>query len=122
MQLHLNTIILFVKDVNRLKQFYAGILGFEVTETIEPGWVLLKTGGCSIGLHEAGAAYQPASGEDSNTKLVFDTDGDLYALRERLIQQGVTVREIKSFPGYNYILFDGEDPEGNVFQIRQARQ
>jgi hypothetical protein len=31
------------------------------------------------------------------------------------------VKEITTFDNYDYWLCDGEDPEGNVFQLRQRK-
>jgi len=31
------------------------------------------------------------------------------------------MREIKTFDGYAYWLCDGQDPEGNVFQLKQSK-
>lgn len=56
---------------------------------------------------------------ESNTKLVFEIKEELTSLRQELINKGVALREIKSFPGFDYLLCDGEDPEGNVFQLAQ---
>jgi len=38
MKLNLNTIILFVKDVNRLKSFYVDILKLEIVEEAQTDW------------------------------------------------------------------------------------
>ena len=43
-------------------------------------------------------------------------------LREQLLNQHVPMREIKTFDNYDYCLCDGEDPEGNVFQLKQKKK
>ena len=126
MKLNLETIIIFVRDVHEVKLFYADILGLEVIEELKPDWVLLKAGNCNIGLHKMGQQYLGQSigafGVASNTKIVFETNEDIYTVRERLLRKKVTVKEIKTFDGYDYLLCDGEDPEGNVFQLKQTKQ
>jgi catechol-2,3-dioxygenase len=125
MKLNLDTIILFVKDVNALKLFYADILDLEITEETKSEWVVLKAGNSNIGLHKIGEQFLGQSKEafhvEGNTKIVFETDEDICKVREQLLQKKVKIKEIKTFEGYDYLLCDGEDPEGNVFQLKQKK-
>ncbi|WP_264523819.1 VOC family protein [Flavobacterium sp. N502536] len=125
MKLNLDTIVLFVQDVNRLKSFYTTIFGFEILEEYEAEWVLLNAGNAKIGLHKIGAPYlaQIKSGYkfDNNTKIVFEIDEDIHALRQVFLDQDVIMREVNTFDTYDYWLCDGEDPEGNVFQLKQKK-
>lgn len=124
LKFNLDTIILFVQDVEQLKSFYVGTLKFEVLEETPSEWLLLKAGNCNIGLHKIGDQYSDQNKGpfkfDSNTKLVFEVD-NLEETRSYLSDRKVLVNEIKTFPGYGYWLCDGEDPEGNVFQLKQKK-
>ncbi len=122
MKLKFTSLILFVNDVARLHQFYADTLGFEVVET-SSGWVLLQAGEVTIGLHQIGEAYRHPKQQagETNAKMVFETHEDLHQLREQLLAQEVTMAEVKTFPDYPYWVCDGKDPEGNVFQLQQAK-
>lgn len=124
MKLKLTSIIIFVQSIEVLKDFYVSILALEIVGESN-GWLLLKAGECQIGLHKIGEQYLEENQEsfkfDNNTKLVFEVDEDLYALREQLIAQQVTLGEVKTFDNYDYFLCDGEDPEGNVFQLKQQK-
>lgn len=119
------TIILFVHDVEKLKQFYIERFGFGIVEETAKEWVLLNAGACMIGLHKTGQGYGDSDkkerGANGNTKIVFETTEDIVKLHEALLKQQVRLKEIKTFEGYNYWLCDGVDPEGNVFQIRQQK-
>ena len=125
MKTNLSGIILFVKDVEKLKTFYINDLHLELKEEISSEWVLLKAGQCEIGLHKTGDEYadkiEGSLHSDSNTKIVFDIDTDIYLLYEQLTGKNVSLREIKTWDGFDYIICDGEDPEGNVFQLRQRK-
>jgi predicted enzyme related to lactoylglutathione lyase len=124
MKLSLTTIVIFAFDVNLLKDFYTKHFHLTVTEEIKDDWVVLQAGNCNIGLHRVGEAYrhlQPSPSSEKNTKLVFETEDDIVALREELLGKGVTMREIKSFDNYPFWLCDGEDPEGNVFQVKKGK-
>jgi catechol-2,3-dioxygenase len=123
MKFNLSCIILFVKDCNRLKDFYTSNFNFETVEETPSQWVLLKAGNCEIGLHKIGDAYIDISTSESetNTKLVFDTDADINLLHQQMKKKNIDVTDVKTWDNYNYWLFDGKDPEGNVFQLRQKK-
>ncbi len=125
MKFKLETIIIFVQNVDRLKTFYVDLLKLEVIEESTPTWLLLGGGACNIGLHKIGDQYLEAGEKefkfDNNTKIVFETDEDLHKVREELIGAGVSIGEVKTFNGYDYWLCEGEDPEGNIFQLRQLK-
>lgn len=125
MAIRLTGIILFVEDVEKQKLFYTSHFQFTVIEKIEKEWALLKAGDAELGLHKIGDAYLSVTETpfrtESNTKLVFETDEDLAALHKKLVDHGVTIGDIKTWDNYPYLLCDGEDPEGNVFQLKQKR-
>jgi len=121
----LNTIILYVQDVEKLKSFYMDIFNLTVVEEYESVWALLNAGNAMIGLHKIGDAYlnpdKKAFKFDNNTKVVFQINDDIGEVREYFISRNVAMREIKTFDSYDYWLCDGEDPEGNVFQLKQKK-
>jgi catechol-2,3-dioxygenase len=120
----LSGIILYVQDVEKLKHFYTQHFHFEVIEEILPSWILLKSGATELGLHQAGVVYDAdntGNGENSNAKLVFETEESIIRLRERLKNMQVNLGDIKTWDNYGFWLCDGFDPEGNVFQIKQKK-
>ena len=125
MKVNLETIIIFVQNVDKLKLFYVDILELEILEEWQSEWLLLNAGNCKIGLHKIGKQYLDSSnGEfkfDNNTKIVFEIEEDISEVRSRLLDKNVLLKEIKTFDNYNYWLCDGEDPEGNVFQLKQRK-
>lgn len=121
----LDTIILYVQNVDNLKAFYTNIFNLKIVEEYQSTWALLNAGNSKIGLHKIGEQYWDESKGsfkfDNNTKIVLEIDEDLNKVREYLINQNVAMREIKTFDDYDYWLCDGEDPEGNVFQLKQRK-
>lgn len=119
----LGRIIIFGHHVDKLKSFYADNFNLVVTEEIKDQWIVLNSGKAELAIHKTGTEYEPEDGEEfraeSNTKLVFYTNDNLEIIRQRLLDKGVTIGSIKSFEGINSLFCDGEDPEGNVFQIEQ---
>ena len=122
----LDCIIIFGQNIDRLKRFYIDILKLSLVEEIISEWVLLDAGNCRIGLHKVGKAFRQEKAPDfkvsNNTKLIFMVDEDIVELRNSLLHQNVTIREIKTFDNYDFWICDGEDPEGNVFQLKQKKR
>ncbi len=126
MRLNLNTIIIFVNDLAMLEHFYVDLLNLSVVEKIEGEWLLIKAGSMHLGLHKRKQLPEHPKESKlkfySNTKIVFDIEEDLTSLRADLISKGVSLKEVVTWENYAYWLCDGEDPEGNVFQIRQKKE
>lgn len=122
MLISMSRLILYVQDVARLKSFYQTHFGFTPVEEIPDEWVVFKAGSVEFALHRVGKPYRrtAASHIHSNAKTVFSVPSGLAALRDQLIEAGVAMRELKRYDGFPYLLCDGEDPEGNVFQLSQA--
>ncbi|HLO55184.1 MAG TPA: VOC family protein [Saprospiraceae bacterium] len=125
MTLKLDTIIIFVKDLEYQKDFYVNVLGLEIIEETPSQWLLLGSGGCNLGLHQIGEEYLDEGNEDTtyetNTKIVFEIDGDIHVLRNDLLSKNVTIKEVMTWDNYPYQLCDGEDPEGNIFQLKSKK-
>ncbi len=126
MKLSLTGIMLFVQDTSLLKVFYMDYFGMELLEETPSEWVLLQAGACQLALHRVGQQHLVTTGQafkaESNAKLVFELETGITELRERLLDVDVQLGEIKTFDGFDYWLCDGEDPEGNVFQLKQKKK
>ncbi|MFM0313267.1 VOC family protein [Paraburkholderia nemoris] len=122
MSVSMTRLILYVRDVALLKSFYQTHFDLAVTEEIEGEWVVLKAGEVEIALHRIGEPYRdrPAGANTSNSKIVFSVLSGLPELREKLVNAGVPMRNLKRYDGFAQLMCDGEDPEGNVFQLSQA--
>ena len=124
MPLTLDTVLLFVSDINNMKRFYHEVFSLNILEEISSEWVLLSAGSVKIGLHKMGETYNTTTTQtpvETNTKLIFETSENIYSLHAILRSKSVTVQDITSFDNYPYLLFMGNDPEGNVFQVIQKK-
>ena len=52
----LTTVILFAKDMGKMRSFYRDHLGLRVEED-EDGWTKLNAGGCAVALHAIPERY-----------------------------------------------------------------
>ncbi|PWN70031.1 lactoylglutathione lyase [Chryseobacterium phosphatilyticum] len=124
MNVKLDTIILYVQDVELLKNFYVEHFNLTVIEE-DSTWALLEAGAAKIGLHKIGDQYLKKINTnhifDNNTKIVFEIDLDIEAARYELVSKNIEMREIKTFENYDFWLCDGTDPEGNVFQLKSKK-
>lgn len=122
-KLEFGRIIIFGHRVEKLKSFYVDNFGLSVVEEIAGQWIVLNAGHVEIAIHKVGQGYGPEAGKEfraeSNTKLVFYIISNLESFRQRLVDRGVAMGDVKSFEGIHSLFCDGEDPEGNVFQIEQ---
>ncbi|MFZ6754337.1 VOC family protein [Undibacterium sp. Dicai25W] len=121
MPLSMNRLILYVRDVSLLKRFYQKHFSFDLVEEISDEWVVLNTGRIELAFHRVGMPWRdlPLSRSSSNVKMVFIVKSGLPELRASLLSAGVVMGGIKRYDGFSQLMCDGEDPEGNVFQLSQ---
>lgn len=127
MPLTLARLIIYVRDFPAAKAFYVKHFELPVTEEIEGEWVVFDAGAVELALHLMGERYRERLAEPSaqdadekpgpTTKIVFKITSDLAAHREKLKAAGVRVGKTKRYDGFPYEMYDGRDPEGNVFQV-----
>jgi len=119
--------------VARLQSFYVDNFDLPIVEEIKDEWVVLQAGSIELALHLVGEHYRKAAvairGDHDNkrpspphnahttTKLVFAIETNLAEHREKLLAAGIYVGALKRYDGFPYELYDGHDPEGNVFQV-----
>ncbi|WP_231427129.1 hypothetical protein [Pedobacter sp. Leaf250] len=121
--MHLSRIILFGKNISALKVFYQSIFNLPLIEEIEDEWLVFNTGAIEIAFHRISESYRNEISfkAESNTKLVFSIDEDIQIFREKLIEKSVKMMDVKSFDGFDFLFCDGEDIEGNIFQLSQKK-
>lgn len=123
MEVKLDTIIFYVKDIQNLKIFYRDNFNLKIIEE-DDIWVLLNAGNINIGLHKMGKEYAEkisSNKTNNNVKIVFEVTMPINDARVELISKGIKMKEIKTFENYNYWLCDETDPEGNVFQLKKRK-
>ena len=117
----LATVMLFVKDVARMRVFYRDVLGLAIVEDL-PGWVRFDAGGSGFALHAIPAAYAvsititdpPRTRSETPIKYTFEV-ADLPAARSRVVAAKGQAGDTRlSGTGASC---DCIDPEGNVFQL-----
>ena len=119
--------MLYAKDLDRLVEFYTSVTGIE-PQKIEKGFATLGSRPTQFVIvripkriaDTIDIATPPNPREDTALKPVFSVEDIAYA-RERAAELGGVVNAMEQeweFEGAE--VCDGHDPEGNIFQLRQA--
>jgi predicted enzyme related to lactoylglutathione lyase len=119
--------VLYAKDLDRLVEFYSSVAGIE-PQSIEKGFAILGSKPSQFVIlripkriaDTIDIATPPEPREDTPLKLVFGVE-DIARARERAAELGGALNAVErewEFEGAK--VCDGHDPEGNVFQLRQA--
>jgi catechol 2,3-dioxygenase-like lactoylglutathione lyase family enzyme len=106
--LQLKRVILFARNLDALTVFYRDVLGFKIKAgSPEEGWVDFDAGGCALALHRG-------KSRRGSAKLAF-WSADVKKTRDKLADRGAKFGKVKDFG--DLVLCDGQDPEGNLFQL-----
>ncbi len=119
MKTEFSRLILFVDDIDRMSDFYGGVLGLDKLDGGDSGFVCFSAGAGQVCLHSLPPQYRTSSEEypkreDTHVKFVFSSD-DIERDRQFLLEKGIRMGDKVR---YGLVEFcDGADPEGNIFQI-----
>ena len=113
----ISRIILYVKDFDKVTEFYRNYFGFTPVPGNEDGWLELAPPngvGCYLALHQASKAQKPGS----EIKLAFYVTNI-----EEFLQQhqsdAQTFGTVHEFRGIRFS--NGKDPAGNSIQISSRK-
>ena len=118
---------MYAKNLPRLVEFYSAVACLDV-QSVQEGFAVLSGESSRLVIvripkHIAASidiSTPPERREDTPVKLVFSVE-DIALVRNRAAERGGAIAAVErewEFEGTK--VCDGHDPEGNVFQIRQA--
>ena len=119
--------VLYAMDLRRLVEFYSAVACLDV-QSVQEGFAVLSGESSRLVIvripkHIAASidiSTPPERREDTPVKLVFSVE-DIAIVRNRAAERGGAIAAVErewEFEGTK--VCDGHDPEGNVFQVRQA--
>jgi len=109
-----------VSDVDRAKSFYVEKVGFtddhdhQVNDEVRFVQLTPPGSACSIALTTGAHAMEPGSLEGMQL-VVEDAD----TARAELLERGVEVSEVQTFPWGRFVFFS--DPDGNAWSVQQIQ-
>jgi len=104
-------IVLYVKNVEKVAEFYQRVFELKPVGAPEKGWIELGAGGCNIALHQAS---KTADFRRAAAKIVFG-GADVAKAKARLENRGLKLGPIHVAPNSTYC--NGKDPEGNLLSV-----
>lgn len=119
--LNLNTARIFVRDITRAREFYAGTLGLKVNaHNLAQGYCVLSAGNCELVL-EAVAFDAPAEEQrlvGRFTGLSFQVPS-VHVAHQDFVTRGVVFTGPPERQSWGGTLATLQDPDGNELQIVQ---
>ncbi|MEP7362024.1 MAG: VOC family protein [Acidobacteriota bacterium] len=105
-------VILYVKDIAKVAEFYRQHFGMSPLPSGEKGWLEMEgdSGGCTIALHQASTAQKSGAA----IKLVFGVSDVAKFKRERELD-GLKFGPIHAAADFEFA--NAKDPAGNSVQI-----
>jgi predicted enzyme related to lactoylglutathione lyase len=119
MEWKLELIAVPVSDVDRAKAFYTEKVGFNadhdhrVNDELRFVQLTPRGSACSIAFGTGFVKMPP--GSVKGLQLVV---ADIHAARAELVERGVKVTDVQTFPWGQFIFFD--DPDGNGWAVQQV--
>lgn len=113
-------VTIYVSDMQRAVDFYAGTLGLRLLFRAEDHWAQLDAGDVQIGLHPASEAA-PAPGTPGAITLGFAVSEPITEVIARLEAKHVAVRgPVPGGGGVELAFFS--DPDGNPLYLAETRR
>jgi catechol 2,3-dioxygenase-like lactoylglutathione lyase family enzyme len=105
-------IILYVRDIEKVAEFYQKHFGLKPLPGAEVGWLELGSpnGTCAIALHQAAASQKRAS----EIKIVFGVE-DVRKFRAEREAAGLKFGVVHTFRNHEFC--NARDPAGNSIQV-----
>ena len=110
--MRIRSVMLFVKDVEKVAGFYEQHFGLSRIGELEDGYLELDGGGVRLALHSA--KWSDGDNSESPAKIVFEC-ANVQAAVEAFTKKGLKFGKLFEWKGFAFA--DTKDPENNPVQI-----
>lgn len=110
----MSRVTLVVQNMMAVTEFYRDVLQLKPIFDLDvqpPQWIEFNTGSCRLALQ---AAEKVDGVPSTYSKIVFSVD-DVEEARRELVERGAPMGGVEDDGRFQYC--EGQDPEGNKFQI-----
>ncbi|MEP6731951.1 MAG: VOC family protein [bacterium] len=112
--------VIFVRDMPRMREFYAKVLGFPLVRELGPQWIEYRVGSNVLALTERGMMFNdpaPPMGALSLQLAFRVSPGDVARCAEELTSAGVELLGQPTDQPWQHRTLFFRDPDGNVLEI-----
>ncbi len=116
---NIRALAVYVTDLKRAKQFYTGILGFELSVDLGPNLCFLKSKAGNINVYMEGGK-QPTPMDNQTCRLSFFLQAERSASETYASLKAAGVTLLQDAPervGEETACFQFEDPDGNIIEV-----
>jgi catechol 2,3-dioxygenase-like lactoylglutathione lyase family enzyme len=117
MFININTVAIYVSDIERAKDFYIGALGFELRVDVHPNLCFLNLGDRNIYLE---GGKEPVDVKENSVRISFflEAKGSVFDVFNDLKEAGVEIlQEEPDEVGEDTYTFQFKDPDGNILEV-----
>ena len=114
-----NTLAIYVSDMDKAKKFYTNTLGFEVSSDLGPNLCFLRSRNGSINIYlEAGMKQSNVDNQTSRLAFFLQAEETASKAFEALKSAGVTIIQDRPEQVSDDIAcFQFLDPDGNIIEV-----
>lgn len=114
---------LYVSELERSKNFYTTVLGFEMIGFVPGRHVFFKVGSsvllCFLNAATMHDEHLPAHDGNGHLHIAFEVEKcDYEAFKEMLVNKNIVIEHEHSWPG-GFLSFYFRDPDGHLLEIVQ---
>jgi lactoylglutathione lyase len=117
---HLDYTVLFARDMDAMREFYGGVMGFEVNRELQRGWIEYRVGSCLLVLTEHGVMFDdPKTPKGALSAMVAFrvTREQVDQCAEVLESKGVKLVSGPTDQPWAHRTIFFRDPDGNILEI-----
>jgi catechol 2,3-dioxygenase-like lactoylglutathione lyase family enzyme len=112
--------VIFVRDMDAMRRFYEGILGFPLLRELSPGWIEYQVGGNTLALARPSrtAADSPTPNGSASLQLAFKVSAaEVDQCADELVRQGVGLLSPPTDQAFGHRTLFFRDPDGNLLEV-----
>ena len=112
--------VIFVRDMNAMRQFYETVLGFSLQRVLSSGWIEFRIGGNTLALAipSRTASDRPVPVGSAALQLAFKVSvAEVDACASELVQRGVDLVSPPTDQSFGHRTVFFRDPDGNLLEV-----